>query len=116
MSQTFFARSLRDYLRTLAPNEVMRLLRSRFPHAQELGGQLLRTNLPPEEIPIRDLVKLIDHEILCGARGVLGPVRAGISIACAARLTVLCVCSTRSGRMHAIGRSDSSVETSMTRS
>jgi hypothetical protein len=54
---------LADYLRRVPPAEVMRLLRSRFAHAQELGGELLRTNVPPEDIEIADLVKLVDHEI-----------------------------------------------------
>ena len=54
---------LSGHLRSLPPGEVLRLLRSRFAHAQELGGELLRTNVPPEAIEIADLVKLIDHEI-----------------------------------------------------
>jgi hypothetical protein len=54
---------LADYLRSLPPDEVLRLLRSRFAHAQELGGELLRTNVPPEVLDIADLVKLVDHEI-----------------------------------------------------
>jgi hypothetical protein len=54
---------LQGFLRALPSGEVLRLLRSRFAHAQELGGELLRTNVPPETIEIVDLVKLIDHEI-----------------------------------------------------
>ena len=55
---------LADYLRRLPSAEVLRLLRSRFAHAQELGGELLRSNVPPDALDIADLVKLIDHEIL----------------------------------------------------
>jgi len=55
---------LGDFLRSLPSGEVLRLLRSRFAHAQELGGELLRTNVPPDAIEIADLVKLSDHEIL----------------------------------------------------
>lgn len=54
---------LPEYLRALPGAEVLRLLRSRFAHAQELGGELLRSNVPPDSIEIADLVKLIDHEI-----------------------------------------------------
>jgi hypothetical protein len=54
---------LGGFLRALPPGEVLRLLRSRFAHAQELGGELLATNVPPDAIEIADLVKLIDHEI-----------------------------------------------------
>jgi hypothetical protein len=54
---------LSSYLRSLPPGEVLRLLRSRFAHAQELGGELLVTNVPPATIEIAELVKLIDHEI-----------------------------------------------------
>src|SRR5262249_47331239 len=57
-------RELSGYLRSLPSPEVLRLLRSRFAHAQELGGELLSTNVPPEGIEIADLVKLNDHEIL----------------------------------------------------
>jgi len=64
---TFIADLLRQqlagFLGSLPPSEVLRLLRSRFAHAQELGGELLGTNVPPDAIEIADLVKLIDHEI-----------------------------------------------------
>jgi len=56
-------RQLPYHLNSLPAGEVLRLLRSRFAHAQELGGELLRTNVPPEAIEIADLVKLVDHEI-----------------------------------------------------
>lgn len=56
-------KQLMSFLQSLPAGEVLRLLRSRFAHAQELGGELLRTNVPPDAIDIADLVKLIDHEI-----------------------------------------------------
>jgi hypothetical protein len=56
-------KQLTGFLQALSPSEVLRLLRSRFAHAQELGGELLRTNVPPDAIDIADLVKLVDHEI-----------------------------------------------------
>lgn len=49
-------------LRSLPPGEVLRLLRSRFAQAQELGGELLATNVPADALEIAELVKLIDHE------------------------------------------------------
>lgn len=54
---------LASYLRRLPPGEVLRLLRSRFTHAQQLGGELLRSNVPPDAVDVADLVKLIDHEL-----------------------------------------------------
>jgi hypothetical protein len=54
---------LSEYLRSLPPGEVLRLLRSRFAHAQELGGELLRSNVPAEALDLADLIKLVDHEI-----------------------------------------------------
>jgi hypothetical protein len=54
---------LARHLRSLPPAEVLRLLRSRFVRAQELGGELLATNVPAESIELSDLVKLIEHEI-----------------------------------------------------
>lgn len=63
----FIAALLREqlagFLRGLPADMVLRLLRSRFAHAQELGGELLRTNVPPDALEIADLVKLSDHEI-----------------------------------------------------
>ncbi|HEY3256661.1 MAG TPA: hypothetical protein VGJ91_22040, partial [Polyangiaceae bacterium] len=56
-------KELPGYLRSLPPGEVLRLLRSRFAHAQQLGGELLATNVPPDAIEIADLVKLVDHEL-----------------------------------------------------
>jgi hypothetical protein len=56
-------RQLPGYLRSLPSGEVLRLLRSRFAHAQELGGELLATNVAPDALDIADLVKLTDHEI-----------------------------------------------------
>jgi hypothetical protein len=55
---------LGDFLRARPAAEVLRLLRSRFAHAQELGGELLRTNVPADAIELTELVKLVDHEIV----------------------------------------------------
>jgi hypothetical protein len=54
---------LAHYLRSLPAGEVLRLVRSRYAHAQELGGELLRTNVAPEAVEIADLVRLVDHEL-----------------------------------------------------
>ncbi|HEY4056832.1 MAG TPA: hypothetical protein VGM39_09490 [Kofleriaceae bacterium] len=43
---------------------VWRLLTSKSPHAQELGGILLAANVKPAELEIPQLVELASHEIL----------------------------------------------------
>ena len=55
---------LRAHLSALSTSTVWRLLRSRSPVAQELGGLLLPQNVHAEELTVAEIVKLADHEIL----------------------------------------------------
>jgi hypothetical protein len=43
---------------------IWRLLSSGSPHAQELGGILLASNLKPDELDLDQIIKLASHEIL----------------------------------------------------
>jgi hypothetical protein len=55
---------LRDCLDQVPAETVLRLLHSRSGPAQELGGLLLPTNVPPEDLPVAELVRLASHDIL----------------------------------------------------
>lgn len=54
---------LADFLGSLPKEEVLRLLNSRFAHAQELGGKLLGRNVAPDALGIAEIVRLSNHEI-----------------------------------------------------
>ncbi|MEZ4400655.1 MAG: hypothetical protein R3B06_11585 [Kofleriaceae bacterium] len=43
---------------------VLRLLASASPHAQELGGRLLVTNVAPDQLTLEQIVDLASHEVL----------------------------------------------------
>ena len=61
-------RIVRDDLRATHPtidrDTILRLLGSGSPHAQELGGRLLATNLGPRDLTIDEIIPLASHEIL----------------------------------------------------
>jgi predicted DNA-binding WGR domain protein len=54
---------LRAVFPTLPKDVVLALLHSRVPQAQELGGILLPTNLSPEDLSVKEIVRLASHEI-----------------------------------------------------
>lgn len=62
------ARVLREdlltYLSNVSADTVWRLLQSRSAPAQEVGGALLATNINSADIPVDDIVRLGNHEIL----------------------------------------------------
>ncbi len=68
------AASLADIDRDL----TMSLLRAKSPHAQELGGLLLATNLTIDDLSVRELVALASHSIRS--------VRAGVWAMCEANV------------------------------
>jgi hypothetical protein len=55
---------LRTYLGGVGPALVWKLLQSRSPPAQEVGGLLLASNVRPEDLSLAEIAKLASHEIL----------------------------------------------------
>jgi hypothetical protein len=51
-------------LRKIDKGTILRLLASGSPHAQELGGNLLAANLPPDAFDLEQIIALASHEIL----------------------------------------------------
>lgn len=64
----FLLQVLKDDLRVALPHVtqeiVWRLLQAKSSAAQELGGELLKTNVEPSELEVRRIAKLASHEIL----------------------------------------------------
>jgi len=58
---------------------ILRLLASGSPHAQELGGNLLAANLPPDALEIEQIIKLASHEILSVRRAAWSMYEHGIA-------------------------------------
>jgi hypothetical protein len=58
---------------------ILRLLASGSPHAQELGGILLASNLPPDALEIDQIVALASHEILSVRRAAWSMYEHGIA-------------------------------------
>jgi hypothetical protein len=55
---------LRAHLGGVPPGTVWKLLQSRSPPAQEVGGLLLASNVRPEDLALAEIVKLASHDIL----------------------------------------------------
>lgn len=51
-------------LKAVPKEVVLRLLRSKSGHAQELGGYLLADNVDPNELSVAEVARLASHEIL----------------------------------------------------
>ncbi len=51
-------------LGSVSKDAVLRLLRAKFPQAQELGGILLGRNVDPNSLEVGEVAKLASHEIL----------------------------------------------------
>ncbi len=51
-------------LGSVSKDAVLRLLRSKYPQAQELGGILLGRNVDPNSLEVGEVAKLASHEIL----------------------------------------------------
>ena len=55
---------LRGHLGSIPAETVWKLLQSRSSPAQEVGGLLLATNVRPENLSVKEIVKLASHDIL----------------------------------------------------
>jgi predicted DNA-binding WGR domain protein len=55
---------LRPYLGDIPAATIWKLLQSRSPPAQEVGGVLLASNVRPEDLSLAEIVKLASHDIL----------------------------------------------------
>jgi hypothetical protein len=55
---------LRGHLGGVPADLVWKLLQSRSPPAQEVGGLLLAANVQPEDLSVAEIVKLASHDIL----------------------------------------------------
>ncbi|MBT8492103.1 MAG: hypothetical protein KJO07_03500, partial [Deltaproteobacteria bacterium] len=54
----------RSHFSDVSKDRTWKLLRSRYDHAQELGGMLMALNLGPEDFEVSEIVKLASHDIL----------------------------------------------------
>jgi hypothetical protein len=55
---------LRSHLDFVAAADVWKLLRSRSPVAQDVGGMLLTTNVNTEDLTVKEIARLSNHDIL----------------------------------------------------
>jgi hypothetical protein len=105
-------RIVRDDLRATHPtidrDTILRLLGSGSPHAQELGGRLLATNLGPRDLTIDEIIPLASHEILSVRARPRGPCTSATSSACWPSCRPRSASSTPGGRTRGSGASRSS--------
>jgi hypothetical protein len=81
---------------------IWRLLSSGSPHAQELGGILLASNIKPEALELEQIIKLASHEILSVRQAAWSMYEHDLA------RRRRSASSTRSGRTRGSGRSTSS--------
>jgi hypothetical protein len=55
---------LREYLGSVPAATIWKLLQSRSPPAQEVGGLLLASNVRPQDLSVTEIAKLASHDIL----------------------------------------------------
>jgi hypothetical protein len=70
---------LADGHRKVDKDTILRLLASGSPHAQELGGLLLASNLPPDALEIDQIIALASHEILSVRRAAWSMYEHGVA-------------------------------------